>query len=44
MLVVLLLIPKAIVATADGEPSSEIDLEVLAEIGATARVAGAPRQ
>jgi hypothetical protein len=44
MVAVLLLIPKEIVATADGEPSPDLEREVLAEIGATAPAAGAPRQ
>jgi hypothetical protein len=35
MLVVLLLIPKELVATADGERNPAVDAEVLAEIGAT---------
>jgi len=44
MVVVLLFIPKGIVATADGEPSPDRAREVLAEMGATAPAAGAPRQ
>jgi hypothetical protein len=44
MLVVLLAIPRQIVATADGEPSAEVEAEVLSEIGATAPVAGARRR
>ncbi len=40
MLAALLLIPKQIVATADGERSLEVDREVLAEIAATAPAGG----
>jgi hypothetical protein len=42
MVVVLLLVPKEIVATADGEPSPDREREVLAEIAATAPAGGAP--
>jgi hypothetical protein len=42
MLVVLLLIPREIIATADGERSPEVEREVLAEIAATTPVAGTP--
>jgi hypothetical protein len=44
MLVVLQLIPKEIIATADGERSPQMEREVLAEIGETAPAAGAPRR
>ena len=43
MLVVLQVIPKEIIATADGERSPQMEREVLGEIGATAPAAGAPR-
>ena len=42
MVIVLLLIPKEIVATADGERSPEVEREVRAEIGATLPAAGTP--
>ena len=44
MLLVLLLIPKEIIATADGERSPEVEAEVLAEIAASAPAAGAARR
>jgi hypothetical protein len=44
MLAVLRLIPKAVVATADGERSAEVDAEVLAEIGQVASAASATRR
>jgi Major Facilitator Superfamily len=43
MLAILQLIPKEITATADGEPSPQVEREVLAEIAATTS-AGAPRR
>ena len=44
MLLVLLLIPKEIIATADGERSPEVEAEVLAEIAASTPAAGAVRR
>ena len=44
MLVVLQVIPREIIATADGERSPQMEREVLAEIGETAPAAGAPRR
>jgi hypothetical protein len=44
MLVVLLLIPKEIIATADGERNPQVEAEVLAEIAATAPATGAARR
>jgi len=44
MLVVLQLIPKAIIATADGERRLAVESEVLAEIAETTPVASAPRR
>ena len=44
MLLVLLMIPKEIIATADGERSPEVEAEVLAEIAASAPAAGAARR
>lgn len=44
MLVVLLLIPKEVVGTADGERSAELEAQVLAEIAETAPAAGAPQR
>ena len=44
MLAILQLIPKEITATADGEPSPQVEREVLAEIAATTSAAGAPRR
>jgi hypothetical protein len=44
MLVILQLIPKEIIATADGERSPQVEKEALAEIGETAPAAGAPRR
>jgi len=44
MLVVLQLIPKEIIATADGERSPAVESAVLAEIAETTPVAGAPRR
>jgi hypothetical protein len=44
MLAVLRLIPKAVVATADGERSAEVEAEVLAEIGQAASAASATRR
>jgi hypothetical protein len=43
MLGVLLLIPREIIATADGERSPEVERETLAEIAATTPAAGTPR-
>ena len=42
MLVVLLLIPQALVATADGERNPAVDAAVLAEIGAPATEKAVP--
>jgi hypothetical protein len=44
MLVILQLIPKEVIATADGERSPQVEKEVLAEVGETAPAAGAPRR
>jgi hypothetical protein len=44
MLAVLRLIPKALIATTDGERSAEVEAEVLAEIGQVASAAGATRR
>jgi hypothetical protein len=44
MLAILQLIPEEITATADGEPSPQVEREVLAEIAATTSAAGAPRR
>jgi len=38
------MIPKEIIATADGERSPEVEAEVLAEIAASAPAAGAARR
>jgi hypothetical protein len=44
MLVILQLIPKEVIATADGERSPQVEKEVLAEVGETAPAAGALRR
>jgi Major Facilitator Superfamily len=44
MLAVLRLIPKAVIATADGERSTEVEAEVLAEVGQVASATSAARR
>ncbi len=44
MLVVLRMIPREVIATADGERNPDVEAEVLAEIGQTASAAGTARR